>query len=222
MHVDGVEWDGSLAGALGLQERLERQVVLRDGFAKPLAMVAGLVVMLEERSRLRAEAVLMDARQLSEVERFAIQGALPSPREARLTLFHALQALLEVARMLPTVPDLAFVAAQGVPQPHRFGIASYFGAAAGIPAIGVGLDEPTGDAAPLHQIRGAYTPLRVRGEQVGWLLRSKEGCDALAVSPGHKVAMASAADLVMRFVDRHRLPEPLRAVTRLGSPNGSA
>ena len=186
MHAisDGTDWDGSLASALNLLEHLERQVVLRDGFLKPLATVAGLVVMLEEDSRLRAEAVLMGTHQLVEVDRFAIRLPLPAPHEAGLTLLHAIGALREVVRMLSTIPDLALVATQGIiPQRHRFGLASYFGVATGIPAIGVGLDEPAGDAAPLHQIRGAYTPLRVRGEQVGWLLRSKEGCDPLAVSP---------------------------------------
>lgn len=219
MHAisDGIDWDGSLAGALDLQARLERQVVLRDGFARPLATVAGLAVRLEEGS-LRAAAVLMDARHRTEVERFATDVLLPTSNAPELSSVRALQALLELTRLLSTAPDLALVAAPGVAHPHRYGIASYFGVAAEIPVVGVGIDAPTGEAAPLHQIRGAYTPLRVRGEQMGWLLRSKDGCDPLATSPAHKVAMASAADLVMRFVDRDRLPEPLRIAIPLTSP----
>jgi deoxyribonuclease V len=66
-------------------------------------------------------------------------------------------------------------------------------------------------------VRGAYTPLRRDGRQIGWLLRSKPKCNPLIVSPGHRVAMASAADLVMRFVRSYRLPEPTRLADRLAS-----
>ena len=83
--------------------------------------------------------------------------------------------------------------------------------ATGLPTIGVATRILVGDGIVPHQTRGAYTALRDRGEQTGWLLRSKVECDVLVVSPGHRVAMASAADLVMRYViPAHRLPEPLR------------
>jgi deoxyribonuclease V len=52
------------------------------------------------------------------------------------------------------------------------------------------------------------------------LLRTQVHGEPLAVSPGHNVAMASAADLVMRFVTGHRLPEPLRLAEQLLSRPG--
>jgi deoxyribonuclease V len=69
----------------------------------------------------------------------------------------------------------------------------------------------------LHEMRGAFTPLRDGREQIGWLLRSKPGCLPLVVSPGHKVAMASAPELVMRFVTTYRLPEPTRLADHIAS-----
>ena len=69
----------------------------------------------------------------------------------------------------------------------------------------------------LHDMRGAFTPLRDGREQIGWLLRSKPGCLPLIVSPGHKVAMPSAPELVMRYVTKYRLPEPTRLADRLAS-----
>ena len=83
-----------------------------------------------------------------------------------------------------------------------------------------------GDFAALHDMRGAFTPLRVPipgrdpGEQIGWALRSKPGCLPLFVSPGHKVSMASCAELVMSFVTHYRLPEPTRLADRLASRGG--
>ena len=62
----------------------------------------------------------------------------------------------------------------------------------------------------LHDMRGAFTPLRDGGVQVGWVLRSRVGAAPLVVSPGHRVALPSAPDLVMRCIRDGRLPEPLR------------
>ena len=49
-------------------------------------------------------------------------------------------------------------------------------------------------------------------------LRRKGGSKLpLIVSPGHKVAMASAPELVMRYVTTYRLPEPTRLADRISS-----
>ena len=101
--------------------------------------------------------------------------------------------------------------------PRRLGIASHFGVAADLTSIGVATDGLLGTAASLHEIRGAHTPLRDHGEHVGWLLRSKPGSPPLIVSPGHRVSMTAAAQLVMRFVTTDRLPEPSRLADQLAS-----
>jgi deoxyribonuclease V len=59
--------------------------------------------------------------------------------------------------------------------------------------------------------------LRHRGEQIGWLLRSKLRCLPLVVSPGHRVAMDTAVALTMGQVGRYRLPEPTRQADALAS-----
>ena len=83
--------------------------------------------------------------------------------------------------------------------------------------VGVATAAPLGTARLLHQIRGAHTPLRDGAEQVGWLLRSRIGCDPLAVSPGHRVSMAAAPALAMQCTADDRLPEPLRRAHALAA-----
>ena len=78
-----------------------------------------------------------------------------------------------------------------------------------------------GTAAALHEIRGAHTPLRDHGEHVGWLLRSRPGGAPLVVSPGHRVSMTAAAQLVMRYVTADRLPEPTRLAACLAARDGA-
>ena len=73
----------------------------------------------------------------------------------------------------------------------------------------------------LHTIRGAYTALREHGQQIGWLLRSKAKAPPIVVSPGHRVAMPSVADLCMRFTTDDRMPEPLRMAQMFGASTPS-
>ena len=211
-------WDGTVAGARALQLELAQDVVLRDGFAKPLRVVAGLDVGFEQSGMvMRAAAVLLDATTLLTVDSQVVRIPTSMPHTAGPSSFRELPALLQVLEKLPQAPDLVFLGGHGVAHPQRLGTAAHFGIASGLPTIGVASKPLLGTFAVLHQIRGAYTPLRDRHEQVGWVLRSKPGCNPLFVSPGHRVAMASAAELVMRFVTTYRLPEPTRLAERIAS-----
>ncbi len=88
----------------------------------------------------------------------------------------------------------------------------------GLPCIGVAKKILAGaPEVELPDLRGARVPLRHRGEQVGWLLRSKPRCLPLIVSPGHRVSMQTAVDMTMGHVGRYRLPEPTRQADALAS-----
>lgn len=216
-------WDGTIAGARVLQEDLAQRVVLRDGYTKPLRTIAGFDVGFEDEGKTtRAAAVLLDATTLQLLSAQFVRVATSMPYVPGLLSFRELPALLRALELLPQEPDLVFVDGHGIAHPRRLGIAAHFGVATGLPSIGVAKKVLIGESAALHQIRGAYTPLRDGREQIGWMLRSKPNCLPLVVSPGHRVAMASAADLVMRFVTTYRLPEPTRLADRLASRRDEA
>ena len=210
--------DVGVAETRQMQARLARGVVLKDGFAKPLRTVVGFDVGFEaEGTVTRAAAVLLDAVTLQPIAMEVARLPTIAPYIPGLLGFRALPALLAALEMLPQRPDLVFVDGHGIAHPRRLGIAAHFGVATGLPSIGVAKKILYGDGIIPHQTRGAYTALRDGREQVGWLLRSKVKCDPLVVSPGHKVALASTADLVMRYVTTHRMPEPTRLAGRLAS-----
>ena len=213
------EWTGDTAALRALQTELAQQVVLRDGFAKPLRSIAGFDVGFEDDGNTtRAAAVLLDADTLEVVDQQVARLPTRMPYIPGFLSFRELPALLEALAMLSAAPDLAFIDGHGIAHPRRLGIAAHFGVATGLPCIGVAKKILVG--APrmaLHDMRGAFTPLRDGREQIGWLLRSKPGCLPLIVSPGHRVAMPSAPELVMRYVGKYRLPEPTRLADRLAS-----
>lgn len=217
-HPAFADWDGSIVHARTMQAELAKRVVLRDDFRKPLRTIAGFDVGFEEDGAItRAAAVLLDAETLQPLESHVARIDTVMPYVPGLLSFRELPALLDALAMLGTPPDMVFVDGHGIAHPRRLGIAAHFGAVTGLPSIGVAKKILVGTAAPLHEIRGAYVQLRHKGEQVGWLLRSKPKCNPLIVSPGHRVAMPSVADLVMRYVTRYRLPEPTRLADRLAS-----
>jgi deoxyribonuclease V len=211
-------WDGSLDGARALQLEWARRVVMRDDFHEPLRTVAGFDVGFEDGGAvIRAAAVLLDAGTLEVIGQEVARATSAEPCPADLRSFRELPLLLQALGMLPQRPDLALVQGHGIAHPRRLGIASHFGVAAGLASVGVAGSILVGTAAALHDIRGAHTPLRDRGQQVGWLLRSKRGGDPLIVSPGHRVSMTAAAQLAMRFTTGDRLPEPIRLANRIAS-----
>jgi deoxyribonuclease V len=218
MHDAFGEWDGTTASARLLQVELAARVHTRDGFAKPLRTIGGFDVGFEDGGAVtRAAAVLLDANTLEMLDSRIARVPTAMPYVPGLLSFRELPALLKALQALDRPPDLAFLDGQGIAHPRGLGVAAHFGVVSGLPCIGVAKSILVGSGPDPHDTRGAYTALRHEGRQVGWLLRSKPRCRALVVSPGHRVAMASAADLTMRFVTRYRLPEPTRLADRLAS-----
>lgn len=211
-------WDGSVAAARQLQSELARQVRLEDDFS-PLRLVAGVDVGFEEGGAItRAAAVLLKADTLQPLAEHVARLPTTMPYVPGLLSFRELPALLQALEALPQVPDLIFVDGQGIAHPRRLGIAAHLGVATGLPTVGVAKKILTGRHGELGPHKGDRTDLLdTAGEVIGTVLRSKERCRPLIVSPGHRVSLASAPVLVLRYLTRYRLPEPTRLADRLAS-----
>lgn len=217
--ADVPEWSGDVGALRAVQEQLAARVRLKDEFPKNLRTVGGFDVGFEDDgATTRAAAVLLDADTLQPLETHVVRLPTRMPYVRGLLSFRELPALLESLALLSTKPDLCLVDGHGFAHPRRFGIACHFGVAADLPTIGVAEKVLVGTSSTaLHEMRGAFTTLRENGTQIGWMLRSKPGCLPLIVSPGHRVAMATAPEMVMRFVTTFRLPEPTRLADRAAS-----
>jgi len=58
-------------------------------------------------------------------------------------------------------------------------------------------------------------PLRHDGEVVGHVLRTRNDVKPLYISPGHKVSLRQAVELVLACCTKYRLPEPTRMAHNL-------
>lgn len=217
--LDG--WDGSVPGARLLQQALAKQVSLVDDFPV-LRVIAGVDVGFEEGGTVtRAAAVLLDAETLQPLAERLVRVPTTMPYIPGLLSFRELPAVLQALAELPRVPDLVFCDGQGIAHPRRLGVAAHLGVVSGLPSIGVAKSILVGSHDELGMSRGDRVDLIYQGNVVGTVLRSKDRVRPLIVSPGHRVSLRSAPELVMACVTRYRLPEPTRLADRLASRRGA-
>jgi deoxyribonuclease V len=210
-------WDGNVAKARQLQLELATKVRLEDDFP-PLRHIAGVDVGFEEGGAVtRAAAVLLDAKTLLPLKELVARRPTCMPYIPGLLSFRELPTVLQALQDLAEVPDLIFVDGHGIAHPRGLGIAAHLGVVTGLPTIGVAKSILVGTHGELGPSRGDRVPLHYRGKVIGCMLRSKDKIRPLIVSPGHRVSMESAPELVLSFCTKYRLPEPTRLADRLAS-----
>lgn len=211
-------WDGSPGAARAMQKELASKVVLEDDFG-PLRLIAGVDVGFEEGGQItRAAVVLLDAETLEPLAQTLARIPTCMPYIPGLLSFRELPAVLQALDALGQTPDLIFSDGHGIAHPRGLGIAAHLGVITGLPTIGVAKKILTGQHEPLGERRGDQVDLLDKhGEMIGTVLRSKDKVRPLIISPGNRVSLATAPQLVMRYVTRYRLPEPTRLADRLAS-----
>lgn len=211
-------WDGSPGAAREMQKELAGKVVLEDDFG-PLRLIAGVDVGFEEGGQItRAAVVLLDAETLEPLAQTLARIPTCMPYIPGLLSFRELPAVLQALDALGQTPDLIFSDGHGIAHPRGLGIAAHLGVITGLPTIGVAKKILTGQHEPLGERRGDQVDLLDKhGKVIGSVLRSKDKVRPLIISPGNRVSLATAPQLVMRYVTRYRLPEPTRLADRLAS-----
>lgn len=210
-------WDVTLAEARAIQERLRARVITEDRLG-PVRRVAGVDVGFEAGGRVtRAAVVMLDFPALGVCEQVVARLPTAFPYVPGLLSFREIPAVLKAVEQLRAVPDVFICDGQGIAHPRRFGVACHLGVLTGLPAIGVAKKRLVGVHAEVPEGRGESVALVHEGEQIGAVLRSRAGVKPIYISVGHRIALSTAVDLVMRCVSRYRLPEPTRLADRLAS-----
>jgi deoxyribonuclease V len=215
-------WNLTPSAAIALQQRLRSKVV-RTGRPQAVRYVAGTDVGFERGGGITRAAVAVLSFPALELVDHAI-ARLPTrfPYVPGLLSFREMPALLMALDALRVRPDLLLCDGQGLAHPRRFGIACHMGVACGIPSIGVAKSRLIGEHGQPMQLRGAWAPLKDRGETIGAVLRSRPRMLPLYVSVGHRISLSLAVRYVMACTTRYRLPETTRWAHRLASDGATA
>jgi deoxyribonuclease V len=214
------DWSPSLDEARRIQEILAGQVSQTDDLGS-VRTIAGIDLGYPRTASgaviSRAAIVVLRFPELELVEEQVALRAMTFPHVRGLLSFRAAPVVLAALSQLRVQPDLLFVNGHGRSHPRRLGIASHLGVLLDLPSIGCARSILIGQAAEPGMASGDRTPLFDGDEVIGMALRTRAGSRPIYISPGHRVSVDTAAELVMRCARGFRLPEPTRLAHRLAS-----
>ncbi len=157
-------------------------------------------------------AVLLAGGEVAATE--VVHGRAPAPYIPGLLALREGPLLEAAVRRLPQQPQVLIVNATGRDHPRRAGLALHLGARLDVPTVGVTRRPLLAEGDPPADVAGAASHLRIGGEVVGVWLRTKRGARPLAVHPGWRTDVQTAAEVVMALTTQWRTPEPLRLARR--------
>lgn len=197
------------------QRAMAHRVVLVDD-PRPVTKVAGVdLAYAVDSDRLVAAAVVLDRSTLAVLDEAVVEGTATVPYVPGLLSFREAPWALAAIGRLTVEPDLVVCDGQGIAHPARFGLACHLGVALDLPSIGCAKTHYVGTFDPPAAARGSRSPLSLDGDVVGTVLRTRDGVKPLHVSPGHRVSVDTAADLVLELAPRYRQPETTRVADHL-------
>jgi len=205
-------WNLTPREAMRLQESLRERVELEDRFGE-IHYVAGADMAFDPATDVAFGGVIVYRLPgLEEVERRVARRKLRFPYVPGLLSFRECPLLLSAFAALKTEPDLILIDGQGYAHPRRLGIACHIGILFDKPTIGCAKSRLVGEHEEPAHSAGSTASLTLDGEQIGVVLRTREGVRPIYVSTGHRVSIESAVRLVKQCGDGFRIPKPTREV----------
>jgi deoxyribonuclease V len=209
-------WDVTPEEARRIQAELRERLVLEPpaGFAPRL--VAGADISFERFSDWGyAGVVVLDAATLEPVDQASAVVELVFPYVPGYLSFRELPAIAAAWERLERKPDALVFDGQGTAHPRRFGVACHGGLLLDVPSVGCAKSLLVGRHGPLGEERGSTAEIEHRGEVVGMAVRTRAGVKPVYVSPGHRMDLRTAVEIVLHAAPRYREPETTRRSHRL-------
>lgn len=208
-------WPTTLEEAQVIQQQLRSRVIAEDRFGE-INTIAGVDAGYEG-DQAKAAVVVLSYPTLEPLDYTLAYAPAPFPYIPGFLSFREAPAVLKALDQISIKPDMLMVDGQGIAHPRRMGIAAHLGVLTDMPSIGCAKSLLCGHHGLVPDERGASVPLIHRGEEIGAVLRSRVGVKPLYISIGHRVALATALDIVMSCLTKYRLPETTRAADGLAS-----
>ena len=205
-------WDVSYKEAVSLQQKLREKLILHDkDFPARIRTIAGADISYSKRSDLFfAAVVLLECPVMAVIEEACFIERVSFPYIPGLLSFREGPALLKAFENLHNTPDVIIFDGQGIAHPRGIGLASHMGLFLDIPAIGCAKKRLVGEYGEVGNEVGNYADLMLDGQVVGAAVRTKKKVKPVFISPGHKISMPRAIDVVLSCCRGYRLPEPVR------------
>lgn len=187
------------------QIRLSKKIILKDDFEK-IEKIAGCDI-AQKGDGLAAAIVVCDYKTLQVLEKQYAIATATMPYIPEFLGFRECPALIECYSKLTIEPDILIFDGNGILHPRRFGAASQLGLSMDKPTIGVAKSLLCGEVKD--------DEIFLDGKKSGFELKTKEFSKPIYVSPGHKITLKTAVEIVKALIrPPHKLPEPLHLAHR--------
>jgi len=214
-------WDVTCGEAVAIQRMLRERLILCDrDLPDPIRFVAGADISYSRGDdRFFGAAVILSFPALEIVEIASAVARAPFPYVPGLLSFREGPVLLKAFENLKQRPDIVLFDGQGIAHPRGVGLACHMGLFLDLPTIGCAKTKLIGTYGEVGRERGDWTELRHQEAVIGRVLRTKNRVRPIFVSPGHRIGLSRAVEIVLACCRGYRLPEPVRqahlAVNRL-------
>ena len=216
-------WNITYKEAVSIQQELKEKLILNDKqFPGRISTIAGADISYSKQDDMFFAAVILLAYPTMDViEEVSLTEKAPFPYIPGLLRFREGPALLKAFEKLKSVPDCVIFDGQGIAHPRGIGLASHMGLFLDIPTIGCAKKRLVGVHDEVGVEVGDYADLMLDSLIMGAVLRTKKKVKPLYVSPGHKIGLRRAVDVVLSCCRGYRITEPVRrahlAVNRIRS-----
>ncbi len=203
-------WNLSYEEAIKVQHDLSSKVIL-EPFRSEIKLIAGADVSYSKGSDIFfAGVVIMETPGMKILEYATAEDKVDFPYIPGFLSFRESPVLIKAFEKIQNIPDVVIFDGQGIAHPRHLGIASHLGLIIDLPSIGCAKNILVGKYEDVGIEAGNYSPIIFKGDLVGVTLRTRRNVLPVFVSPGHKMDVLSAMEIVMNACRGYRLPEPIR------------
>ncbi len=212
--------------ANSLQKKIEKARLLQSKLAekikiRPLRLDKGIIAGIDVSYRnefMFCAIVLLNFPSLRIADIYSDKKKVDFPYIPGFLSFRELPVILKTFKQVKEKVSLIFCDGQGIAHPRGFGLASHIGSVLNIPSIGCAKSRLIGTYKEPGIKKGSYSDLIYNEKIVGAVVRTRDNCQPIFVSPGNCIDIESSVKYVL-MTSRFRIPEPTRLahiyVTRL-------
>jgi deoxyribonuclease V len=192
------------------QDKLSKKVIIKDSFKRPIRSVSGIDVAYLNEQAIVSIAVF-SYKNKEFIDNIISIEDVSFPYIPGFFGFREGTIIIKTIKKLDFDSDIIMVNAHGIAHPRKYGCASHIGVITKKATIGVANDILYGNYNSKSLNVGDWFPLENKNQIIGAVLKSKKGCKPIIVSPGHLITLKSVLAIVRKFLNNHKLPEPLHA-----------